>query len=126
MKKRRVAIIVAIAAVFLLAFFYFAQKPDDFSPKVRWGLAFSRLWAEDMGLDPRTVYLAILGELHPAEIRLPIYWRDIEAERGKYDFAEYDWLVREAEKNDTKLTLTVGGKLPRWPECHDPQWAKDL
>lgn len=126
-RKRRIVIIFcSIAFIFLTAFAYLARRPADFAPQVRWGLAFSRLWAEDLGLDQRATYSAILSDLRPTSLRLPLYWHDIEAERGKYDFRDYDWMIGEAEKSGTELTLTLGGKLPRWPECHDPYWATGL
>jgi hypothetical protein len=33
-------------------------------------------------------------------------------------------MIGEAQKNNTELVLVVGRKLPRWPECHEPEWIK--
>ena len=33
-------------------------------------------------------------------------------------------LIEEAEKRGVKIILAVGRRLPRWPECHLPDWLK--
>jgi hypothetical protein len=35
-------------------------------------------------------------------------------------------MLSEAEKRNVQVVLSVGRRLPRWPECHDPSWIKDL
>ena len=35
-------------------------------------------------------------------------------------------MVREANKRDVKVVLAIGERIPRWPECHVPQWAENL
>ena len=32
----------------------------------------------------------------------------------------------QAEKREAKSLLVMGRKVPRWPECHFPEWAEDL
>jgi len=93
-----------------------------------WGVAYSRIFSEQMGLDWQETYLAIINDLKPQYIRLPIYWQDVEAEPGKFTFSYYDWMISEAEKRDIKLVLVIGRKTPRWPECNLPDWVnkKDL
>ena len=34
--------------------------------------------------------------------------------------------IDEAEKRDAKVFLVIGMKTTRWPECHLPEWAKNL
>jgi hypothetical protein len=58
-------------------------------------------------------------------MRLPIYWPDIEPKRGNYTFDDYDWMLKQTEKGETKLILVIGRKVPRWPECYIPTWAKE-
>jgi len=67
--------------------------------------------------------LAILDDLKPYSLRLPIYWQDIEAENGTYNFSDYNWMIDEAGKRNIKLVLVIGRKVPRWPECHSPTWT---
>jgi len=52
------------------------------------------------------------------------YWDEIEPEQNRFYFADLDWQLAEAEKRGAKVLLAIGGKLPRWPECHFPDWVK--
>jgi len=93
--------------------------PDDF------GVTFSAKQAVSLGLNPKETYRAILDDLGVRRLRLAAYWSEIELERGKYDFSGLDFQIAEAAKRDAKVILAVGAKLPRWPECHIPQWLRD-
>lgn len=93
------------------------HKPDFF------GITFSTKFSEELGLDWREVYLAALDDLQVKEIRLPIYWDQIEKERGVYDFSDYDYIISEGAKRGVKFVANIGWRLPRWPECHAPDWA---
>lgn len=104
---------------------YFRVRDLEPGPPT-YGVTFSRPYAESLGLDWRETYRAILDDLGARKIRLPIYWDDVEPVEGRYDFQHYDWLVNEAAKRKAELIVAVGRKLPRWPECHVPVWAKEL
>lgn len=90
------------------------------------GIVFSVKQAESFGEDPMKMYDAILSDLHPHYIRLIAYWDRIEKQQGIYDFSELDQYVKKAEQDHVLLTLIVGRKVPRWPECHMPQWAQSM
>ncbi|MGI6373829.1 MAG: beta-galactosidase [Patescibacteria group bacterium] len=87
------------------------------------GVTFSTKFAEELGLDWQEVYLAILDDLQVKEIRLPIYWDQIAPEKGHYDFSEFDYIIEEGAKRGVKFVANIGWRLPRWPECHAPDWA---
>ena len=93
--------------------------------KITWGVTFSSVQAERLGLDVREAYSAVVNELSPARLRIPLYWDRIEKTQGVFDFSEYDWQLAEAEKNNIGVVFVVGWRTPRWPECHMPQWARD-
>lgn len=96
---------------------------------VKWptfGLTFSRFKAEYLNLDWRETYLAILDDLKVRQLRLAAYWPDIESQPDSLNFSNLDWQIDEAEKRGAKIILAVGLRLPGWPECHLPDWAKDL
>lgn len=93
------------------------HKPDFF------GVTFSTKFSEELGLDWEEVYLAALDDLQVKEIRLPIYWDEIEADKGVYDFSDYDYIISEGAKRGVKFIANIGWRLPRWPECHAPVWA---
>ncbi len=128
MKLRRKIFLVALAAL-AAGFFFLIRKPAGLvenAGDIKWGVAFSKPFSTEMGLDWRETYLAILDDLGVKKMRLPIYWEDVESEPGKYDFSGYDWMIEEAGKRDVQLILVIGRKLPRWPECHAPFWADGL
>lgn len=94
--------------------------------ELEYGVTFSKKQAIDLGLDWQEVYLAILNDLEVKKIRIPAYWDDIESEDGMYTWNDLDWQINEASRNDAEIILAVGGRLPRWPECHFPDWAEEL
>jgi hypothetical protein len=79
-----------------------------------------------MGLDYKEVYVKIFDDLKVKKIRISAYWREVEKEKGKFDFSATDWMIAEAEKRNTEVILAVGRKVPRWPECHEPEWFLKL
>lgn len=119
-----------ILVVFLLAF-YFVKIADNY-PLTReskynpdfFGVTFSTKFCSEMGMDWKEVYLAVLDDLNVKEIRLPIYWDDIEKTDGVYDFSDYDYMIREGAKRNVHFIVNIGWRLPRWPECHAPEWAQ--
>lgn len=126
MRKFLFIVLIFVFSFSFLVFTFSLWPPSGISESIQWGLAFSKPFAIDMGLDWREAYIAILDDLKPKALRLPIYWQDVELEPGKYKFDDYDWMVKEAEKRNIKLVLVIGQKLPRWPECHLPNWAINL
>lgn len=111
----------------ILLWFLIGRGPYD-QPKAQkqWGITFSIPYAEQLGLDWRDAYRAMLDELGAREIRIPAYWRRIEPEHYQFDFSEIDWQIEEAKKRNARVILAIGRRLPRWPECHAPEWAKSL
>lgn len=93
-----------------------------------YGITFSTKYAKQLGLDWRETYIKILDELRVKKIRIPIYWDEIEAEKDQFNFEYYDFIFNEGEKRNIEFIVSIGWRLPRWPECHAPDWAmqKDL
>jgi len=127
MLKKIILILLVILFVMLVffAFLFFTPIQNDTSNYV-WGITFSKTFSQDMGIDFREVYLAMLEDLKPDVIRLPLYWKDIEPQIGIYLFDDYDWMIEKARENDVRLVLAIGQKLPRWPECQIPLWIDTL
>ena len=111
---------LVVAAVLLVIL---ARKPVP--ERITYGMSFNTLYAEELSLDPREVYLAILNDLEVKHLRLAAHWPMIEPTKDKYDFSDLDFQVAEAQKHDADIILAVGRRLPRWPECHVPEWAKE-
>lgn len=105
---------------------WFALARRDTPERVSYGVSFSALRAEDLGLDWRETYRAILDDLGVRKLRLMAHWNRIEPEDDVFAFAELDEQMREAEMRGAKVILAIGRKVPGWPECHVPDWAKTL
>lgn len=125
--KRALLIIVGILvayvviAVVLYVFFLRKHYSDRFQPAV----SFSTKYAEEMGVDWQSNYIALMDDVGVRRFRLMSYWDTIERERDVYDFGDLDWQFREAEARGVKISLAVGYRQPRWPECHMPEWISD-
>jgi hypothetical protein len=88
------------------------------------GASFIPDYAQSFGVDPRDTLQAMLSDLKLKQVRLVSYWEDIEPTPGKYDFSSLDWQFAMANKYGAKVSLSIGLRQPRWPECHEPDWAK--
>ena len=121
-------IIITLLALLIIWFFKFARNyPRNIDLQYQpsyFGITFSKKAAAILKLDWRELYLAILDDLQVKQIRLPIYWDEIEKSEGQYDFSDYDYMFAEGAKRDVKFIASVGWRLPRWPECHTPTWLK--
>lgn len=114
-------------AIFLLLLIYFFLWQSS-EPVTKWGVTFSPAYVEEgLGLDNwESVYLAILNDLQVDNLRLSAYWNRYESQKDVYDFTDLDWQIDQASKRNIGIILAVGRRLPRWPECHDPDWLADL
>lgn len=73
--------------------------------------------------DPLAAFTATLDDLGVRHVRLPVYWNTTEPTQGQYDFSDIDPYMDAAAARGAKVTLVVGMKVPRWPECHVPDWV---
>lgn len=89
-------------------------------------MSFNTFYAEDLGLDWQETYDAILDDLEVRHLRLAAHWPMVEPRDDVYDFSKLDYQIKRAEEVDAEVILAVGRRLPRWPECHVPEWAEDL
>ena len=89
-------------------------------------MSFNTFYAEDLGLDWKATYDAILDDLNVKHLRLAAHWPMVEPRDNVYDFSKLDYQVKQAELHDADIIMAVGRRLPRWPECHVPEWAADL
>ncbi len=118
------AIFLIICLIGIVIYLFTGQT--ELAPEVDFGVTFSQIWAEDMGLDWQSSYLAILDDLGVRKLRLVAYWPRIEPKNNEYLFEDLDWQIKEADKRGAEVILAIGRKLPRWPECHIPEWAQIL
>ncbi len=117
-------LVIFIIAISLLAWFFVGKAPAQ--ENILWGVDFSQMQTEALKLNWKETYTAILDDLGVRNIKLHIQWDFVEGEKDKYYFDDIDWQIKEAEKRNAKIIFVVGMKTGRWPECHEPKWAKDL
>lgn len=122
---KRILFALIIAGLFLWLLTRILASFADHTP-VTFGISFSKYKAQSLGLDWRETYLALLDDLSVTDVRLIAHWDDIEKKPGQLDFTDIVWQLSEAEKRGVRVLMAVGYKLPGWPECHIPSWAKDL
>ncbi|OWK27143.1 MAG: hypothetical protein US76_01125 [Parcubacteria group bacterium GW2011_GWA2_38_13b] len=120
-----ILISIFLAAIIFVAFFYFTLDDLDINRDLKFGVTFIPRHATELELNWQETYLAVFDDLDVRRLRLVAYWNIIEKEKGVYDFSELDWLVGEAEKRSAKIILAIGMRVPGWPECHIPDWAKE-
>ncbi len=124
MKKIIILLLIILVSIFVVSNLQIdkenLQKPASF------GVSFSPRYALELGLNPKLTYQSILQELGTKSVRLSAYWDEIESEQDKFNFDELDWYVSEAAKNQARVLLAIGYKLPRWPECRAPKWLSNL
>lgn len=126
MKKKFSKKIIAGITLIVLIILYFVLS---YSPRIEdpeYGISFNTVYAQELGLNWKEVYDAFFEELGVKKIRLAAHWNMVEPNQGKYNFSELDYQVEVAQKNNAEIIFAVGKRLPRWPECHVPQWAEEL
>jgi len=106
-----------------ILFFILKPKPQK---NINYGVTYSNRFSEQMGLNWREVYIETLDDLKVKNIRLVAYWDEIEEEKDIYDYSNIKWQLEEAEKRNVNVILSIGRKVPRYPECFEPQWWKEL
>lgn len=123
--RRRIIVAVVLLVGLAGAIFFFGRRLTTPVEPV-FGTTFSANYARELGLDYQQAYLAILDDLGVKKMRLPVYWSEIEPRPGEFDWTSLDFLIEEAARRRVELTLVVGRKVPRWPECFIPDWAEGL
>jgi len=117
-------ILLGIAGLLLLLLIYSNIPVNNQNDAVELGVTFSYRYATDIHLDWKKTLEAILDDLRVRKVRIPVYWDLIEPREGEYDFSALDWQLEAARKRNAEVILVIGQKVPRWPECAIPEWAK--
>ena len=124
-KKSLLAKLVIGLAILVFIYTVLVIQTPVRSPRV-WGVTFSHTHATTLGLEWRQVFEEILDELGVRHLRLPIYWSEVARTKGSWDFDVYDYQIARAEEFGAKVILAIGRKTPRWPECNEPAWVRDI
>lgn len=128
LKKKKYWIILALILFLVWTFKLDNHYPSKIDLKAKdnyWGVTYSPKFATQLGLDWKETYLSILDDLEVKNIRIPIYWDQVEKERGVFIFDDYDYIFDQGAKRNVKFIANIGWRLPRWPECHNPTWLNN-
>ncbi|MEK7594904.1 MAG: hypothetical protein AAB436_04685 [Patescibacteria group bacterium] len=122
---QKIVTILVIAVILLTSVMYSIAQwyiHSESSKPLQQGVSFIPDYATSLGVDPEQTMDALIG-IGVKQFRLVSYWSDAEQTKGTYDFSQLDWQFKKAEAANAKVTLTLGLRQPRWPECHMPDWA---
>ncbi|HAT74417.1 MAG: Beta-galactosidase [Candidatus Moranbacteria bacterium GW2011_GWF2_36_839] len=117
--KTSIIVLVLVLGLFI----YFNIPVSDQNERAKLGVTFSSRYATNIGINWKEAYVAMLDDLEVRKVRLPVYWDLVEKKEGSFDFSDIDWQLQEAQKRNADIILTIGQKVPRWPECAIPDWA---
>jgi hypothetical protein len=123
-KKYMIAVYVALGLLLLFGVIHLISSKRNYEQI--YGASFNAEYAAYLGFEPMDVFTTMLDDWGFRRIRLSAQWEEIEQSPGIYDFSELNKFMDEAEKRGAKVILTIGQKIPRWPECHPPAWAVGL
>ncbi|OGC50581.1 hypothetical protein A2716_05255 [candidate division WWE3 bacterium RIFCSPHIGHO2_01_FULL_40_23] len=121
-----VLLLLVVFFLILLPFLLIFSLNVHPAQNIEYGVTFSPKYAKSLGLDWKVLYLDILDDLKVDNLRLVAYWNEIESPKGEYDFSDLKWQIEEAEKRNVSIIVAIGRKVPRWPECHDPSFVKEM
>ena len=62
--------------------------------------------------------------LHANTVELPIYWEQMEATQGKYDFSVVDMILKQAREHRLRLVLLWFGTWKNASSHYTPEWIK--
>lgn len=121
----KILLIVTVLVLLIgLSILFLSYKPKP--EVITYGMSFNVMYAQELGLDWKETYNAILNELGVRHLRLAAHWPMLEPEQNINSFSEMDYQLKRAEEEGADVILAIGRRLPRWPECHIPKWAENL
>ncbi len=89
------------------------------------GFTYSILAEAYLELPEDNALAQALQDFKPDLVRIPVYWPAVEPQDGLFDWRIYDRQLQLIEEHGAKAMLAIGHKLPRWPECHIPDWLDE-
>jgi hypothetical protein len=122
--QKIVSIIIVIVLLLVSCMYGIAEWyiHTESSKPLHYGVSFIPDYADYLGVNPQDTMDALIG-IGVKHFRLVSYWSDIEETEGQYDFSQLDWQFKKAEAAHAKVSLALGLRQPRWPECHAPKWV---
>lgn len=115
-------LVLLTSSAYGIAYWYQQKYADE--PLVL-GATFIPNYAEYFELDAQDTLQAMIDDLGFTQFRLVTYWKDYEPVEDEYNFDKLDWQFDMIEEAGGSISLALGLRQPRWPECHGPEWAME-
>jgi len=125
-KWQRIVLYIVTILVLLTTIHLTIERAWPEVKNPNYGVSFSVKYAKELGVDWQQNFIALLDDMQIRNYRLMSYWDLTEPIKGNFDFADLDWQMNEAGKRGAKVSLAIGMRQPRWPECHKPIWYSQL
>ncbi len=122
--KKTLLCLVGFFSIVTGLLFFLARK--DVPETITYGMSFNVPYALELGLDPIDTLDAFINDLGIRHFRIAAHWTLIEPRKDLNDFSYMDAQLEHIERADGTAIVGVGRRLPRWPECHVPEWAAAL
>jgi hypothetical protein len=119
---RKILISILLLILIFISIYFLLSKRST-PEKINYGVSFNTLYARELKLDWEEVFDAILNDLNVRRFRLAAHWNMVEPENNEWNFEELDKQIELTKEAGAEVILSVGRRLPRWPECHVPHWA---
>jgi len=116
--------LVTVLVTLLLPMVVFIIIRPKVQKNINYGINFSKKYADELGMDWKDTYLEILDDIKVKNARLVAYWDESEPSNNRYDFEDELWQLEEAKKRNVNVIMAIGYKVPRYPECFEPDWVK--
>ncbi len=117
---------IPVAAILLVAhlLFQFQWYTTASESQPVLGANFSCKRAEHFGQDCRRALEGVLDELGARQLRLSVYWSDVERSPGDYDWSSIDWQLDTLHARGARAVVSIGMKAQRFPEFWLPTWLR--
>ena len=125
-KKMIIIILAVIVALLVVAFCFLFVGKATVQNNIVWGVDFSQMQSQSLGLNWKDTYSAIINDLGAKNIKIHTQWDWVEGEKGQFYFDDIDWQLQQAKDKGVNIIYVVGMKSGRWPECHIPTWVNSL
>lgn len=125
-KILKIISIIIGSILILAAILAFIFRPSATHKIQRVGVSFSVKYAQELGIDWQEAYMALLDDIDINYLRLMSNWDRHEPVDDQFNFEELDWQMDRAHEAGARVSLAIGLRQPRWPECHYPDWAKRM
>lgn len=112
------ASILIISSVFVIWLFSDTNNVD-------YGATVSFEYSDYLEVDWFEVLKMSHEEIGISNFRIPVYWSRHEIRDDVFSFSDLDKMFSYASQNNLNITLAIGHKVPRWPECFPPSWTDE-